>query len=162
MSTSQDDSDLVRVTVGFEDHWADIDAETFWAKPLGNDRYELRNVPFYAYGLNFGDVVVARHDDEEPELLMIDRVERPGGHGTFRIMPNEDADPLALAAAIESLSRLGVGVERANDSLLAVDCPPEVDVDTVFDRLEELADEGVLEFETCERQSEIGFGPLPE
>ena len=161
MSTPQEDSELVRVIVGFEFHWAEIDAETFWAKPLGDDRYELRNVPFFAYGLNFGDVVVATKDEDE-EFPLIDHVERSGGHSTFRIQPNEEADPLALTEALESLAALGVGVERANAGLVAIDCPPEVDDDVIFDRLEDLAADGLLEFETCEQQRDDGFGPMPE
>jgi hypothetical protein len=31
--------------------------EQLWARPLGDDLYEIRNVPWYAYKLNWGDVV---------------------------------------------------------------------------------------------------------
>lgn len=154
-------SDLTKIIVGFEYHWAEIGAETFWAKALGNDRYELRNVPFYAYGLNFGDVVVATKEGED-EFPVIERVDRPSGHRTFRIVPAEDVGTEALLSAIESLEELGVGVERANATLMALDLPPEVDEDAVFDRLEELESDGVLEFETCERQTDDGFGALPD
>lgn len=162
MSTPAEEPNLVRVMVGFDFHWAEIDAETFWAKPLGDDRFQLCNVPFYAYGLNFGDVVVAHKDEEDEDLLVIDHVERPSGHRTFRIMPSDDGDALALSAALEEITELGVGVERANATLLAIDCPPEVDADEIFDRLEDLVEEGLLEFETCERQRDDGFGPMPE
>jgi Domain of unknown function (DUF4265) len=158
MTTPNDVSDLTRVIVGFNYHWADIDAETFWAKPLGGDRYELRNVPFYAYGLNFGDVVVATKEADD-EFPVIERVDQSGGHRTFRVQPLETAEPERLAAVIESIAAMGVTVERATAALLALDCPPGVDGDAVFDRLDEFADEGVIEFETCEQQNDDNFGP---
>lgn len=33
-------------------HNAEAGGEAMWAKPLGDDLYELRNNPFYAHGLN--------------------------------------------------------------------------------------------------------------
>ena len=37
--------------------WYDHATETMWAQPVGNDLFQLRNVPFYAYGLSYDDVV---------------------------------------------------------------------------------------------------------
>jgi hypothetical protein len=33
--------------------------ESVWALHLGDDLYGIRNVPFFAYGINWGDVVKA-------------------------------------------------------------------------------------------------------
>ena len=161
MTETNANQSLKKIVVGFRHHWAEIDGESFWAHALGSDRYELRNVPFYAYGLNYGDVVVARTEKGD-EFPVIERVERSSGHRTFRIMPADDVGTEALLSAIESLEALGVGVERANATLLALDLPPEVDEDAVFDRLEELESDGVLEFETCERQVDDDFGASPD
>jgi hypothetical protein len=150
-------SALTKILVEFEYHWSEIAAESFWAQPLGNDRYELRNVPFYAYGLNYGDIVVATKQPTD-ELPVIERVERSSGHQTFRIVPADDVDTVALLAALDALEAIGVGVERASPKLMALDIAPDVDSDVVFDRLEELEADGMLEFETCERQVDDGFG----
>ena len=40
------------------DHWSGNGGERVWAKRLGNERYEIRNTPWYAYDTNWGDVVV--------------------------------------------------------------------------------------------------------
>jgi hypothetical protein len=58
-----------------------------WAEPLGGDRYRLQNVPFYAYGLSFDDVVSARQIGGQ--LFVQDVVER-GGHSTYRIFLSQD------------------------------------------------------------------------
>ena len=55
-----------------------------WAEPLGEDRYRLRNSPFYARGFSFLDVVIAeRQTDGFPV------VRRPlvrSGHSTYQLV----------------------------------------------------------------------------
>jgi hypothetical protein len=40
------------------DHWSELGGGRVWAKPLGDDQYEIRNTPWYAYDINWGDIVV--------------------------------------------------------------------------------------------------------
>jgi hypothetical protein len=58
--------------------------EAMWAKALGDDLYELRNVPFHTYDLNFLDIVraIPQHPDLKPS---IEAVIRRGGHRTIWI-----------------------------------------------------------------------------
>jgi hypothetical protein len=78
---------LVKVNVDLPNHWA-TGGESMWARPLGDDLYELQNVPFYAYGLNYLDIVyaVAASPDLKPE---IQSVRRPSGHRTLHVMVGE-------------------------------------------------------------------------
>ena len=46
----------VQVRVDLPNHPL-TESETLWARPLEDGRFEVRNVPFYAYGLNFLDLV---------------------------------------------------------------------------------------------------------
>jgi hypothetical protein len=57
---------------------------------------------------------------------------------------------------------MGVGVERANATLMALDVPPSIDADDVFDQLEAFEADGILAFETCEERVEGRFGGSPE
>ena len=74
---------LTKVYVDLPNHWA-TGGESMWAVDLGDDLYEIRNVPFYAYNLNVGDVVFATADspDLKPEVR---RVVRRSGHRTMRL-----------------------------------------------------------------------------
>ena len=56
--------------------------ESMWAVDLGDDLYELRNVPFLAYGLNYGDVVRATQDGPglKPEIRSVEIL---GADGTL-------------------------------------------------------------------------------
>jgi Domain of unknown function (DUF4265) len=60
------------------------EAETLWALPIGHDLYELRNSPWYAYDLNWGDVVqcIGAEDD----LPLVITVSRRSGHQTLRVI----------------------------------------------------------------------------
>src|SRR5262245_56293650 len=77
------DEELVKVFVELRD--SPFETESFWAKPLGGDLYELRNSPWYAYDLHFYDVVRAIPDqpDERPRIT---GVVRAGGHKTLRVL----------------------------------------------------------------------------
>src|SRR5258705_4243732 len=58
--------------------------EAMWAKALGDDLYELRNSPFFAYDLNFLDIV--RAIPQRPDLKpSIEAVVRRSGHRTIWI-----------------------------------------------------------------------------
>ena len=69
------DEGLVKVRVRLADHgrWR---YESLWAKPLGDDLYELRNTPWLADGLHHRDVVrCAPSEQDLPEV--VDVVRRP-------------------------------------------------------------------------------------
>ena len=51
-----------------------VDVEFPWADHLGGDHYQLKNFPFYAYGVSFDDIVEARlkyDDDPYPYLTKV-------------------------------------------------------------------------------------------
>ena len=53
-----DDDSLVKVHIDLPNHWG-TNGEALWARSLGGDRYQIDNVPFFAYDLNFRDIVEA-------------------------------------------------------------------------------------------------------
>lgn len=74
---------LTKLYIDLPNHWA-VGVESVWAQPLGDDLYEIRNVPFYAYGLNYSDIVRARSEDPDlkPEVI---EVIKENGHSTIRV-----------------------------------------------------------------------------
>jgi len=102
--------------------------ETPWARPLGNDQYELDNTPWFSYGLSWRDVIEARAPapGEFPEFV---RVVRKSGYRTIRISLEPPADVSADSQAILTrLTALGCTYEGMNHQLIAVDIPPGVDL----------------------------------
>lgn len=141
---------LTTIVVELPNHWVERGAERLWARRTGGDLYELAAVPFFAYGLSFGDVV--RADPVVREIV------RPSGHTTLRVVFRRDDEPRARRMAVLSeLAPLKVSFESWGDAFFALDVAPDGDLDAVVERLERLEKRGVLGFETCEARRSGSF-----
>jgi hypothetical protein len=134
--------DLVKVAIDLRDDVYGV--ETLWAAPLGDGRYQLRNVPFLAYGFSEDDVVNAA--DNGDRLMVADVAER-SGHSTYRIFLRQPTDEAAFAPLWKPLADLGCTYERANTRLIAIDVPPNADVYAVYEVLEQGEQAKTWEFE---------------
>lgn len=119
--------------------------ESLWAKPLGEDLFELRNVPFYAYGLNFCDVVLAIEPapDKKPSVL---RVVRRGGHRTLWVTFLDTRSAADRGQLLEELNSWKAYYEGADGTYFAIDVEPGGDYEAVLTRLSSWQALGVLEF----------------
>ncbi len=153
--SEESEEGLVKVFIDLPNHWA-ISGESIWAKPLENDEYEIRNTPFYAYGLNWGDIVKAVSLDPtlKPEVR---EVVRPSGNRTLRLYFKKNLDHRSQLQLLEEICKLGLSYERANEILIALDIPSESDYGAICDHLWALENDGVLEYETCEPRIEGSF-----
>ena len=98
-----------------------IAGETLWAKPLGNDRFQIANVPLFAEGINFGDVVLVCSDGDMG--LTVRSVVERSGHRTVRVTVSMESSSLRLF--LESLVLLfGVNIEGLAQGIYAIDVPP--------------------------------------
>jgi hypothetical protein len=157
--SDEDEDSLTKVHIDLPNHWA-VGGESLWALSLGDDLYEIRNTPFHAYALNWGDIVRAPTDNEDqiPEVL---EVVRSSGHDTFRVFFSSNLDQAKQDAILSSLQSLDLSWERCDDRYVALDVHPGVIHDVVFDKLSELAKEEVLTFESCEARVPGGFDAAP-
>lgn len=152
--------DLEKVHIDLPNHWA-IGGESLWATPLGSDLYRIENVPFFAYGLNFLDVVLATADSDElkPEVR---KVVEPSGHRTYRIIFNKEVGREKQVELLETLEKYEASYERADGINVAIDIKPRGDHIAVYDQLDEYEQLGLLSFETCEARIEGSFDDLPD
>ena len=150
---------LTKVHIELPNHWA-TGGESMWALDLGGDLYELRNVPFHAYDLNFGDVVKATADDPElkPEIR---EVVRRSGHATLRVFFSGVLEAPARLALLESLAPLKASYEGATEKLYALDLEPEADIQNVRSQLDNWEQQGWLGYETCEARLAGSFDDAP-
>jgi len=146
MSGSKEDEELTKIHLELPNHKG-AGGEAFWAKALGNDLYELRNSPWYAYDLHFMDVVLAQapSPDKKPEII---NVVRRSGHRTLRVwfLPdfpaNERQDLLVI------LNKWKGYYENADGQLFAIDVEPDGDYQAICDQLWEWEQEKKLVYET--------------
>jgi len=85
----EEEQSLTKVHIDLPNHWA-IDGESLWALPLGEDLYEIRNTPFHAYAINWGDIVRAPVDSDQ--IPQVQEVVKRSGHETFRVLFNSAVD----------------------------------------------------------------------
>lgn len=130
-----------------------------WAEELGSDLFRIRNVPFFAYGLNFHDVVRATADspDLKPEIR---EVVESSGHKTLRILFPKSVGRDEQVKLLDSLKEHEAYYERATATHVAIDVEPEGSYNDVYDQLQEWEEAGLLSFETCEARVEGSFDDL--
>jgi Domain of unknown function (DUF4265) len=141
------EQELVKIVVNFPEPDLGVTGEGLWAAPLGNDVYELRNSPWHARNLNWGDWVKAIAPDETKKPVFVSVVKR-SGHRTIHVFfePELEQKPQILA----EINKLGAAYENSNGKMYAVDCPPEVDIVPLVEYLKGLEGNEILEFRTNE------------
>jgi len=141
---SDEEDSLTKVHIDLPNHWA-TGGESMWALPLGDDLYEIRNSPFYAYGINWGDVV--RADSDDPSLKPeVREVVKYSGNKTLSVFFNEELGEEEQDSVLSSLQYLDLSWERATELLVAIDVHPEADYQAVCDKLWELEQKEILEY----------------
>ena len=155
---NEEDS-LTKVHIDLPNHWA-TGGESLWALPLSDALYEIRNAPFYAYGINWGDIVRAYSDDPElkPE---VQEVVKRSGNKTLRVFFSEQLRAEEQSSILSSLQHLDFSWERATKRLVAIDVHPEANYQAVCDKLWELEQKEILAYETCEARVPGSFDYAP-
>lgn len=150
---------LTKVHVDLPNHWA-TGGEALWVTDLGGNRFRIENVPFYAYDLNFHDVVEARTSDPDLKPSVLRVVER-SGHRTMRVFLHEDVREETRLTRLRMLNQLHASFERCSQRYFALDLEPEANAKIVEQRLQEWVAEGIAEYETCEPRVPGSFDDVP-
>lgn len=133
MTEPQEPTSKVLFRVPNEDGTAEV--ETLWAYDLGNDRYKLDNLPFFAYSVSLHDIVLAPLSPVEG-MATFEHVLSKSGNRTIRVIfkppVSEGNESKAL---LDTLVSLGVEYEGANPTYIVLNLPPAVDFDAVVQRL---------------------------
>ena len=111
------------------------DVETLWATPLGNNRYQIDNSPFYAYGVSWNDVVFAPFNSDEG-FPVFESVVGKSGHKTVRVIfdpPVEDGNE--SDSLLQGLVVRGCSYEGMNRRYMSIDISPSVDIQVVREYL---------------------------
>src|SRR5260221_2496796 len=80
------------------------EAEWMWADPDGENRFRLRNVPVFAFGLSYGDTVNAPSVEGVPVFA---NVAEHNGHSTYRIYVKTGRQASEVAGLLDRLKALG-------------------------------------------------------
>jgi hypothetical protein len=153
------DPGLTKVYINLPNHWWHK-GESLWARPLGGDEYQIENIPFCAYGLNCGDVVLATPDapDLKPEVRS---VLRRSGNRTLRVSfcdrPSKEEQQPVMAV----LESMGAELERATSQFVCISVPAAISLQAIRNYLVTQESAGTLEYETCEERTAGSFDDRP-
>jgi len=135
------DEELVALMVPLQaGEWHGCLAEALWAEKVERG-YLLRSSPFHAFDLAAEDIVAA---SEIGGVLTFEKVIERGGGSNYRLVSERGA--AALADRLEALEELEVSYE-ISDTLIALDVPPQADLDAVYGLLVDGEEEGAWTFE---------------
>lgn len=138
-------SGLTKIRIVLPEHaWHKVEAEWLWAQKIEDSVYALRNVPFYAMGLSYDDLIKVETVAGAPIMLQI--VSR-GGHSTYRIFANRGYENVRMKALFRKLNQLHCDIEIATKKLIAVDVLPEADIREVYATLEKSEEAGLIDFQ---------------
>ena len=127
---------LVQVVLT-QEHDGEERTEVLWARPLGERRYQLRNIPFVRYGISLDDVFEALPltDDPRPRLT---KVVKKSGNRTLWILLAEPIDAAANSLAIVAALRdAGCSLDGDGKRAFAVNVPPQCSLEQVGRFLDE-------------------------
>jgi len=139
---------LVKVTFPLGlDQWHGFETESVWAEKIANNRYRIRNTPFYAKGVSFKDIVFVKKIDES---LFFESISIAAGHSTYRILLEKAVPDKVFLKYWAPLELLGCTYESADYGkrhLLAVDVPSDTNIHLVYDLLDQAEKDGIWGFE---------------
>jgi Domain of unknown function (DUF4265) len=149
---SERDEELAKIWVDVPYRTATV-PEAVWARPLGDDLYELENIPL-ARGLHYRDGVRAV-PQAEGDLPKAVEVVRRGGHKTLLVTFSPEAGEAEVADMLRRLERWGASRERFHGRFYGIDVGPDGDFDEVLFQLDEWEQEGLLHFQVNLTREEI-------
>src|SRR6266481_286367 len=120
---AENEENMVKITIPLPaDNLAGAATESVWAEPQADGIYRVKNVPFYAKGISYDDIVEAAPEDG---VLTFKRVVQHSGHSTYRIYASDGRTAPAVLALVETLKKMQCDIEPATDKLVGVDVLPE-------------------------------------
>jgi len=135
---------LVKVSIFLKEQTSEYSYESLWAEPVSDQKYKLKNIPFFAYGFSFNDIVSVKKVDQR---LVVNAIISRSGHSTYRIFLSENTNFETFLEYWSDFKRLNCTFEKATKHLIAIDVPALTDIYKVYDVLVLGEKNGIWEFE---------------
>lgn len=116
--------------------------ETLWAYSLGNQLYELQNMPFFAVHLNIDDIVFC--DESADSLPIINRLIKWSGNRTLRVAFTDEATDEKCVDIIWELTKRNILHEIATYKGYMFTVESKNDYEWALNFLKEKEEEGLL------------------
>ncbi|MGA4607646.1 DUF4265 domain-containing protein [Pseudoalteromonas maricaloris] len=136
-------TDKVRFT--FKNHPQGCAEEFIVAMAVGDNIYQIKGAPLFAFGVNYGDHVLVA-PDSEGALEVIDIVARSDYH-SLRIRFTNEPENAKNIELLQELTLSGVESEQLDDGGFALTVSPQREYESFIDILHYYQELGVLKYE---------------
>lgn len=116
--------------------------EGLWAYSLGEQLYELQNIPIFTEHINVEDVVLC--DEPDDSIPIIREVVKRSGNRTLRVIFQPDTSDDICVDIIWKLAKRNIIPEKSAHKHFMFNVPPESDYLWARDYLREKDSEGLL------------------
>lgn len=113
-----------------------------WSKPLGDNLYQLENIPEYVEDLNLNDVVICR--EEYDDFPVITEIFRRSGNRTLRVQFREETSAENAVDIIGNMRQKQVFYEKAGQGRYMFNIEPDTNYEIILDFLKSKEKEGLL------------------
>jgi len=140
-----EDANYVKVVVELaKSDWYSYATESLWATSIKKGVFRIENIPFYAYGISYQDLVTVRSSSK---MLLFNELYQRCGHSTYRIFLSETCSWDEFEMAWKPLAALGCSYEQATKRLMSVDIPPAANIYQAYALLEKGEHNRIWDFE---------------
>ncbi len=119
--------------------------ESVWIEALDNEKYQVKNVPFFAPNIAYNDIITVEKDDG---YLYFEEMVEPSEHSTIQIVFFNNKKIKEVTKTLEELGCSWEGIDE--QQILAVDIPPSVNYAIVQNFLKKMLSENAFDYkEAC-------------
>lgn len=137
-------------------YWHDVRVETMWVEHICDNIFILKNIPFYACGLAYGDIVNAKPKKNENDKFIFQVIYRHSGGSTIRILKDMNTTLEKFEILLNSLAALRCTFEKSTEflGLYAFDIPRGADYHEITRILDAAEASGVAVYEEGKKMHE--------
>lgn len=126
------------------DGYPPVSMESVWAEKKGENKYRIKNIPFYSKEICLDDEVSTSIGDDNE--LLFNAVVSDEGNSTVRVIfySHDESVPRLI---MDDIANMGCSWEGMSKKFFAINVPKHVDFDLVVGFLEEKSNVGELDYE---------------
>jgi hypothetical protein len=141
--TSSDEEALIQIVRKLDNKES---RESTWARPLGDNLYEVKGPLHLVTGVNSGDVVRAMTLPNQ-SIPVVCEVVRRSGYSTLHLIFSKQASVADQQSVIHTLKKWGATHELAFERFYTIEISPRGNYQAACDYLKSLEPEGLLNYE---------------
>lgn len=142
-----------KVILTYYDVEENLAEEALWIEPLDDNKYQVKNIPFFAPNIAYNDIISVEDDEGN---LYFEELVKASEHSTIQIVIFNEQKANEIIRNIEHFGCSWEGME--NQTILAVDVPPSVNYNILKKYLDKSLTENIFDYkEACLSETHLNL-----